>query len=379
MAHHHRDDEPSIGEIEFEGRTFPITNHEGGLAHYLHFEKVPADFWGVSLTDIMEFRSQVYAAVAVGTLKNTATADWQWELLGPNMYMVNEQLIKPTTGPGSRVPFASWALMKNCKPGGPGGLLCDLFVSHAWAEGAYEFSYNMIKNWPRECMAAYICFLSNPQWLDIGQMVARPETSPFHVALCGASMRRVLWLSNANATVHQRLWCVYEAFLANRNGLSVDVAGCGAFLLKGGKANEPTEEQVSLSREAKKKDDLVETIHIIEKQISAFHINMEGAGFQRLAKAIDFEEVDQDLHSALGDAETFRWLFQRGSFHEVHNLLAIEVNHAKCSSSSDTQAIWAECGGQEQAIDDFIHETVRKGLSVDKWAKAKVTDSEGRA
>ena len=51
--------------------------------------------------------------------------------IGPTMYAVSEHVIKPVT---ARHGGMSFALMLN-----PEGLECDLFVTHAWAEGVFEF------------------------------------------------------------------------------------------------------------------------------------------------------------------------------------------------------------------------------------------------
>eukprot|EP00434_Breviolum_minutum_P007846 symbB.v1.2.006923.t1/scaffold400.1/size211454/2 len=51
--------------------------------------------------------------------------------IGPSMYTVTEQYIKPVTAAAGDV---SWALMKH-----PQGLPCDVFITHAWSEGIFEF------------------------------------------------------------------------------------------------------------------------------------------------------------------------------------------------------------------------------------------------
>ena len=52
------------------------------------------------------------------------------------------QLIKPVTHIAGEL---SWALMEN-----PKGLKCDLFVTHGWAEGIYEFIDKLLHAWPRD-------------------------------------------------------------------------------------------------------------------------------------------------------------------------------------------------------------------------------------
>lgn len=59
--------------------------------------------------------------------------------VGPNFYTVVEDFIKPATHESK----ASWALSRH-----PGGLDCDLFVTHAWVEGVYEFIDKVLDSWP---------------------------------------------------------------------------------------------------------------------------------------------------------------------------------------------------------------------------------------
>jgi hypothetical protein len=90
--------------------------------------------------------------------------------------------------------------------------LCDLFVTHGWAEGLYEFVDKVTASWPRGATAAYCCMLANPQTLDIGALLASPSSSPFARAL--RSAKTVLVVPNRRGSIYGRLWCVYEAFLA---------------------------------------------------------------------------------------------------------------------------------------------------------------------
>jgi hypothetical protein len=50
---------------------------------------------------------------------------------GPSIYTVNETYIIPVTRDAGMM---SWALMRH-----PSGLDCEVFISHAWQEGIYEF------------------------------------------------------------------------------------------------------------------------------------------------------------------------------------------------------------------------------------------------
>ena len=59
---------------------------------------------------------------------------------GPNFYEVNEQYVKPVTLLAGKM---SWALMRN-----PQGVHCEIFISHAWQEGVFEFLEKLRNSWP---------------------------------------------------------------------------------------------------------------------------------------------------------------------------------------------------------------------------------------
>ena len=61
----------------------------------------------------------------------------------------------------------------------------------------------MESSWPSGARGAYVCFLSNPQNLDIGSLIARPRESPFALALRSSSM--VLVLPNSKVSIHNGL------------------------------------------------------------------------------------------------------------------------------------------------------------------------------
>eukprot|EP00439_Symbiodinium_sp_Y106_P032526 s848_g3.t3 len=162
--------------------------------------------WAVSLSDIQQFRRLVLQAVRDGRIKPTDrdAFDPADTTQGPSMYTVTEQYIKPVTEAAGKM---SWALMKH-----PEGLDCDLFITHGWSEGIFEFADKVTYCWPRGATAAYVCFLSNPQNLDIGHLIASPEESPFARALTAS--QQMLVVPNHQASIYTRIWCVYEAFLA---------------------------------------------------------------------------------------------------------------------------------------------------------------------
>lgn len=130
------------------------------------------------------------------------------DVIGPTVYTVTAQFIKPAL---AEAGAHSWALMLH-----PCGLPCDLFVTHAWQEGIFEFVDKVVDSWPREARNAYCCMLSNPQNGDVGAMLRTPTESPFAQALRAA--RVMLVVPNRKESIYCRLWCAYEAFLAYKMG-----------------------------------------------------------------------------------------------------------------------------------------------------------------
>eukprot|EP00959_Pyramimonas_sp_CCMP1952_P469610 9495237-Pyramimonas_sp.AAC.1 len=72
--------------------------------------------------------------------------------VGPNIYTVIDQLIKPMTRLDGPSGGASYALMHH-----PNGIECEVFITHAWAEGIYEFIDRVLASWPWHKRGAYAC------------------------------------------------------------------------------------------------------------------------------------------------------------------------------------------------------------------------------
>eukprot|EP00438_Fugacium_kawagutii_P035670 Skav234118 [mRNA] locus=scaffold4383:15126:16776:- [translate_table: standard] len=101
----------------------------------------------------------------------------------------------------------------------PEGLPCQVFVSHAWAEGIFEFSHGVRSAWPsgRRLTNLYCCLLANPQNLDLEVFLnVDPLMNPFAQALQRAS--HILVIPNSKISIYSRLWCVYEAYLGTTMG-----------------------------------------------------------------------------------------------------------------------------------------------------------------
>eukprot|EP00929_Paragymnodinium_shiwhaense_P119711 TRINITY_DN91608_c0_g1_i1.p1 TRINITY_DN91608_c0_g1~~TRINITY_DN91608_c0_g1_i1.p1 ORF type:complete len:924 (+),score=67.70 TRINITY_DN91608_c0_g1_i1:96-2867(+) len=178
--------------------------------------RVPPQRWCVTLQDLRDFSALVEQGIQDGTIRPTADDPFDPDDLwvGPSIHTINEQFIKPVTlDAGS----PSWALMLH-----QDGLPCHVFFTHCWAEGIFEFLAKAIGSWPAGAKNAYVCFLSNPQNLDIGALVKNPRDSPFALAL--AASKVMIAVPNRSCSIYTRLWCTYEAYLAYSMNKRVFVA-----------------------------------------------------------------------------------------------------------------------------------------------------------
>eukprot|EP00928_Gymnodinium_smaydae_P097381 TRINITY_DN8814_c1_g2_i1.p1 TRINITY_DN8814_c1_g2~~TRINITY_DN8814_c1_g2_i1.p1 ORF type:complete len:660 (+),score=32.44 TRINITY_DN8814_c1_g2_i1:53-2032(+) len=186
--------------------------------------RIPPERWCVTLGDLRALKAQVVLAVKRGSIRPTDLDDFDDEddTCGPNAYTVVDQHIKPIT---QRAGNMSWALMLH-----PQGLKCDLFVTHCWSEGLFEMLDKVIHSWPWTQRHAYICFLSNPQNLDIAGFISEPLRSPFAYALQSAS--HMLAVPNHTGSIYCRMWCGFEAYVAYTWEKTIFIAsrphGCGS-------------------------------------------------------------------------------------------------------------------------------------------------------
>lgn len=171
-----------------------------------HFVK-PAR-WCITREDLDEFEMKVYKAWEKGKIPNDPEFPNKHHddpQIGPSLYAVNEHYIKRVT---ARKGGMSWALMKH-----PDGLACDVFATHAWAEGVFEFCTRVRSTWPPKAKHMYVCFLSNPQNSDISALLEGDVlNSPFVQALDSAT--HMVVVPNHKVSIYSRLWCVLEAFIA---------------------------------------------------------------------------------------------------------------------------------------------------------------------
>jgi hypothetical protein len=125
---------PIVGPSKSDGKALDMgiarSNKSDGKA--LH-QAVPPERWCVTRRDLWDFRRAVRKATINGLIRPTGMDpfDINDNKVGPSIHTVNDQFIKPVTADAGD---PSWALMLH-----PEGLECDVFISHCWQEGIYEF------------------------------------------------------------------------------------------------------------------------------------------------------------------------------------------------------------------------------------------------
>ncbi|CAE6971364.1 unnamed protein product, partial [Symbiodinium sp. CCMP2456] len=187
----------SFTATERSSRTY--TTIEATALH----ESVPPDRWCITRSDLKYLGQEVRKAIQSGKIRppDDGSDDFQASdtRYGPSIYTVTKQHIMPVTAQFGKV---SWALLQH-----PDGLDCDLFISHAWQEGVFEFLSKVLHSWPADARHAWCCMLANPQNLDIGSLLQSPSSSPFalvvlplhgvarHLALSPYMMQHLLLVS----------------------------------------------------------------------------------------------------------------------------------------------------------------------------------------
>jgi len=298
-------------------------------AEYLH-KTLPALYWGVTKAQVSAFLSEV----ATAKLRNESPAERKpycqerFNSCGPNVHQVTAQFIKVATGESAKpFPMSSYALLKNHT----GGMECDLFVSHCWEEGVFEFGKHVLNAWPADCTGAYICFLANPQNLDIREMVSTPQQSPFYKVLTEVP-RCMLMVTNSRVPIHSRLWCCYEAFCAwqineawapdisvldltsEHMAIRIQIAGNPLDLIPQGKEREKV--KALLANERAKDKAMLDKIVVEISDLA--------------------DERHTELLSVLGDQ------------------VKLDIRDAECSDSGDREHIWQEIRGHEVVINSMI-------------------------
>lgn len=115
--------------------------------------------------------------------------------IGPTVHQVVKYFLKKQVQPGE-----SWALKLH-----PQGLKCDVFATHCWNEGIFEFIDKALQVFPFRAKNMYICFLANPQDDFFLKQVldVEPSQSPFARALRSADYFVVI--PNRHTVIYTRL------------------------------------------------------------------------------------------------------------------------------------------------------------------------------
>ncbi|CAE7247547.1 unnamed protein product [Symbiodinium microadriaticum] len=299
---------------------FPGWGKDGAEAH----ERVTPEMWCVTKEDLKFLRNEIKHAVRAGNIRPTERDDFDPEddTIGPNMYNVVDNYIKPLC---QQAGNSSWALLRN-----PDGLRCDLFITHGWAEGIYEFIDKVLASWPHGATAAWCCVLANPQNLNIGRMLQSPQSSPFATALKAA--RSVMVVANRTGSIYARIWCTYEAYLA--------------FMW----------------------DKPIFTAHPPRRGwVRAVHaMTMESAikgleGIFQASGGLDFETA-RSVAIGLGSpvfvlpyltSRLYHWSQKRSECNDLGQGF-ISILHAEASDPQDKQNILQDIGSSTEDVDDFI-------------------------
>ncbi|CAE7662620.1 ANKRD52, partial [Symbiodinium sp. KB8] len=132
-----------------------------------------------------------------------------------NLYAVTELIIKPETA----MLGVSYSELIN-----PDGLQVDYFISHHWAEDFGEFVQSVLRHaivaapemgglmeWTA---VVYWCcaFANNQHQVELGETL---QKSPFYQALNSKNCRGTVMNLNQAATALDRIWCIYEVYLAH--------------------------------------------------------------------------------------------------------------------------------------------------------------------
>lgn len=198
---------------ERDGEQMPVhpSHAKGGI---------PPERWCIDLGDLLYFEEEVQRLHAEGTFDlDLNKSGLHKETIGPSVFIVNEKYIKPVTRDAGGM---SWALWRR-----PEGLKCDLFATHCWQEGMFEFISKVKKTWPRGAKGLWACFLAIPQNCDIPSVLGDdPFVSPFALAVQRAN--HIVVVPNHKTSIYERLWCVFEAYVAmteleSRTNLSIQI------------------------------------------------------------------------------------------------------------------------------------------------------------
>ncbi|CAK9080343.1 unnamed protein product [Durusdinium trenchii] len=366
-------------------------------------ESVAPDRWCVTKHDLKDLRSEVLKAIQSGQIASPSSTSSQSDddsetsmdddyYYGPSIYTVNEQYIKPVTAHAGKM---SWALMRN-----PYGLKCDLFVSHAWQEGIFEFLSKVLSSWPlaaHRARHAWCCMLANPQNLNIGSMLQSPRSSPFALALQAASY--VMVVPNRHKSVYSRLWCGYEAYVASEDAKIIRIATA------------PSRKPMGLALLGASLPMLLGTSLGILARVFDWEVRVEGvlvatlaallSAFTRkrcnqaanylgllvctcleirwspLRRALRFQALPPPIENiaqhvtflgftsyfVLAESDRVRSLQIEEEGRQLRKGYQGSIRFADCTGAADRQNIWDEIGDKVDAVDHAVHVLISAGVS----------------
>ena len=214
--------------------------------------------------------------------------------------------------------------------------------AQAWDEGVFEMIDNALKAWPDDCEGAYFCCLSNPQNLDITEVLNHPDGSPFERILSCGVVTDFVMLANSNTPIHSRLWCVLEAFKAWLERIrNVGISGEPVHLLTGANRDAlRVEEQAAQAQraceETAMKDELEERLKYPE---------LLGAGSRPVGSEHQYQAF-QDAARRVAEAKLVVL--------EMPDAELIDLDCARCVSAEDERMIRAAMSGHEPAICQLV-------------------------
>mmetsp|Transcript_146654 Transcript_146654/g.381180 ORF Transcript_146654/g.381180 Transcript_146654/m.381180 type:complete len:312 (+) Transcript_146654:421-1356(+) len=274
---------------------------------------ISADYWSITRDNFESFMAIVREGLASGSLVISSPDT------GPNMYQVNDQVIKKVAAADPQLPGMSWAFKD-----GRIGAQVTIFVTQARQEGAFEFERQLEHGWSvrngSHGGATYICFLSTPPNLDIGGLLENIDTSPFQDRMPKAVGLMIMCLT-INGAIHKG--AIFEAYMAREQGIRIAIPGSGVYLAEhqagamDEAANVQAHQQLRIVRGNSAKDAGIGAL-----------INLDTAGlFYCVGKAVCKTCRDEVAEEAAEDAAR-----QAGDGHLV------DVRRAACSNPDDRGA-----------------------------------------
>jgi len=226
--------------------------------------------------------------------------------------------------------------------------------------------------------AAYICFLSNPQNLNISSLLASIETSPFNVAL--ERMPKpgcMIMVPTVNQPIHDRLWCVFEAYVALSKDIPIKIAGSPELLAvdRDAAAMQSSRMQQEIEAEA---ETTAEANRQLEEQVkdascrngaSAFCVLLLLLCLKRIAAEGFITTIETIIHVERGIAIgliAFVAIGVLGAIAAHHRRIVgkrlqecidgrlIDIRQAKCTSDADKQRIHEAIRGNEDRINAML-------------------------